>query len=137
MKSKENRKSSPMDTLIGAGTVFEGDIISDGSIAIEGRVEGRIMAKGDVVVGSEAIVEAEIATGNIEVYGHVKGNIRAGGRLEVGATATIAGDVTAKALVIKEGGNINGIIRMAEENPVLVQQLPLPASQSESDSSYH
>ncbi len=137
MKWNENRKSSPMDTLIGAGTVFEGDIVSDRSIAIEGRVKGRIMAKGDVVVGSEAIVEAEIATENIEVYGHVTGNIRAGGRLEVGATARIVGDVTAKALVIKEGGNINGIIRMAEENQVLVQQLPLPASQSDSDSSYH
>lgn len=137
MKWKENRKSSPMDTLFGAGTVFEGDIVSDRSIAIEGKVKGRIMAKGDVVIGSEAIVEAEIATENIEVYGHVTGNIRAAGRLEVGATGRIAGDVTAKALVIKEGGNINGIVRMAEENPVLVQQLSLPASQTVSDSSYH
>ena len=137
MKQKENRKSSPMDTLIGAGTVFEGDIMSDGSIAIEGRVKGRIMAKGDVVVGSEAFVEAEIAVENIEVYGRVTGNIRAGGRLEAGATARIAGDVTAKVLVIKEGGHINGIIKMAEENHVHAQQLPLPAFETDSDSSYH
>lgn len=137
MKWKENRKSSPMDTLIGAGTVFEGDIMSDRSIAIEGRVKGRIMAKGDVVVGSEAIVEAEIVTETIEVYGHIMGNIRAYGRLEVGATGRITGDVTAKALTIKEGGNVNGIVRMAEENQVPVQQLPLPASQTDSDSSYH
>jgi len=137
MKWKENRKSSPMDTLIGAGTLFEGDIMSDRSIAIEGRVKGRIMAKGDVVVGSEAIVEAEIATENIEVYGHIVGNIRAYGRLEVGATGRITGDVTAKTLAIKEGGNVNGVIRMAEENQVPVQQLPLPASQTDSDSSYH
>jgi cytoskeletal protein CcmA (bactofilin family) len=137
MKWKENRKSSPMDTLIGAGTVFEGDIMSDRSIAIEGRVKGRIMAKGDVVVGSEAVVEAEIATENIEVYGHILGNIKAYGRLEVGATGRITGDITAKALAIKEGGNVNGIIRMADENQVPVQQLPLPASQTDSDSSYH
>jgi len=137
MKWKENRKNSPMDTLIGAGTVFEGDIMSDRSIAIEGKIKGRIMAKGDVVVGSEAIVEAEIATENIEVYGHIIGNIRAYGRLEVGATGRITGDVTAKALAIKEGGNINGIIRMADENQTPVQQLPPPASQTDSDSSYH
>jgi cytoskeletal protein CcmA (bactofilin family) len=137
MKWKENRKSSPMDTLIGAGTLFEGDILSDRSIAIEGRVKGRIMAKGDVVVGSEAIIEAEIAAENIEAYGHVTGNIRANGRLEVGATGKITGDVTAKALAIKEGGNVNGIIRMAQENQGTVQQLPLPASQADSDSSYH
>jgi cytoskeletal protein CcmA (bactofilin family) len=137
MKWKENRKSAPMDTLIGVGTVFEGDIMSDRSIAIEGRVKGRIMAKGDVVVGSEAVVEAEIATENIEVYGYIIGNIRAHGRLEVGATGRITGDVTAKALAIKEGGNVNGIIRMADENQATIQQLPLPASQSDSDSSFH
>jgi cytoskeletal protein CcmA (bactofilin family) len=137
MKWKENRKSVPMDTLIGLGTVFEGDIMSDRSIAIEGKVKGRIMAKGDVVVGSEAIVEAEIATENIEVYGHVIGNIRACSRLEVGATGKITGDVTAKALAIKDGGNVNGAIRMAEENQLPVQQLPSPASQTDSDSSYH
>jgi len=34
------------------------------------------MAKGDVVVGSEAIVEAEIATEHIEVYGQIIGNVR-------------------------------------------------------------
>ena len=137
MKWKENRKSSPMDTLIGVGTVFEGDIMSDRSIAIEGRVKGRIMAKGDVVVGSEAIVEAEIATEHIEVYGQIIGNVRAYGRLEVGATGRITGNVTAKALAIKEGGNVNGIIRMADENQATIQQLPLPASQSDTDSSFH
>jgi len=137
MKWKENRKSAPMDTLIGVGTVFEGDIMSDRSIAIEGRVKGRIIAKGDVVVGSEAVVEAEIATENIEVYGYIIGNIRAHGRLEVGATGRITGDVTAKALAIKEGGNVNGIIRMVDENQATIQQLPLPASQSDSDSSFH
>jgi cytoskeletal protein CcmA (bactofilin family) len=137
MKWKDKRKSSPMETLIGAGTVFEGDILSDRSIAIEGRVKGRIVAKGDLVIGSEAVVEAEIATENIEVYGQVMGNIRAGGRLEVGATGGITGDVTAKVLAIKEGGNVNGSIRMAEENHGTVQQLPLPASQANADSSYH
>jgi cytoskeletal protein CcmA (bactofilin family) len=137
MKWKDNRKSSPMDTLIGVGTVFEGDIMTEGSIAIEGKVKGRIVAKGDVVVGSVAVVEAEIATENIEVCGHITGNIRAYGRLELGATGTITGDVRAKALAIKEGGNVNGSIRMAEEDQEPVQQLPLPASPTDSDSSYH
>ena len=137
MKWRDDGKASPMDTLIDPGTVFEGDIRSEGGIAVEGTVKGRILAKGEVMVQCHATVEAEIVAETIRIEGRVTGNITAYGRLEVGATGRITGDVAAKAISMKEGGTVNGIIRMVEENLARVKQLPPPSAQYDSDSSHH
>jgi len=126
-----------MDTLIDPGTVFEGDIQSEGGIAVEGTVKGRIMAKGKVVVRCHATVEAEIVAETIRIEGCVTGNITAYGRLDVGATGRITGDVATKAMSMREGGTVNGIIRMQEENLARMKQLPPPAAEHDSNSSYH
>ena len=137
MNSRDDGKASPMDTLIDPGMVFEGDIQSEGGIAVEGTVKGRIMAKGEVMVTCHATVEAEIVAGTIRVEGCVTGNITAHGRLEVGATGRITGDVATKAISMKEGGIVNGIIRMLDENLKRMKQLPPPDAEYDSDSSYH
>jgi cytoskeletal protein CcmA (bactofilin family) len=133
----DNGKASPMDTLIDPGTVFEGDIQSEGGVAVEGTVRGRIMAKGEVLVKCHATVEAEIVAGTIRIDGRVTGNVTAHGRLEVGATGRITGDVVTKAIMLKEGGTVNGIIRMLEENLGRIKQLPPPGVEHDSDSSFH
>jgi cytoskeletal protein CcmA (bactofilin family) len=137
MKWRDDWKASPMDTLIDPGTVFEGDIQSEGGIAVEGTVKGRIVAKGEVMVKCYATVEAEIVAGTIRIEGCVTGNVTAYGRLEVGATGRITGDVETKAIGMKEGGTVNGIIRMQAENLAPMKQLPPPGAQHDSDSSYH
>jgi cytoskeletal protein CcmA (bactofilin family) len=137
MKWRDNGKASPMDTLIDPGTVFEGDIQSEGGIAIEGKVKGRITAKGEVMVKCQATVEAEIVAEIIRIEGCVTGNIMAHGRLEVGATGRITGDVATKSISMREGGTVNGIIRMVEETRGRMKQLPLPGAQYDADSSYH
>jgi len=137
MKWRDDWKASTMDTLIGPGMVFEGDIQSEGGIAVEGTVKGRIVAKGEVMVKCHATVEADIVAGTIWIEGCVTGNVTAHGSLEMGATGRITGGVATKAISIKEGGTVNGIIRMDAENLPQMKQLPPPAAEHDSESSYH
>ena len=44
----------PADTVLGAGTVFEGQLTVEGSARIEGRVTGVVKVSGLLVVGAKA-----------------------------------------------------------------------------------
>ena len=71
MKRNKNKrdKDLSLDTLIGPNTVFEGSIQSERSVCVEGSIRGRIEAKGEVVVGREGKVEADIYAASIVVGG--------------------------------------------------------------------
>jgi cytoskeletal protein CcmA (bactofilin family) len=110
MKLNKNKKGKDLslDTLIGPNTVFEGSIQSDRSVCVEGSIRGRIEAKGEVVVGREGKVEADIYADSIVVGGQVIGNINARSRLEITATGRVTGDVEATTITVAEGGMVDG-----------------------------
>ncbi len=59
---KKNDISDNLDTHIGSKTIFEGVLISNESICIEGTVKGKVECKGSVVVGKEGKVKADLST---------------------------------------------------------------------------
>ena len=82
------------------GTVnFQHDLILDG------KIEGEIHSTGNLTVGENARIKAEIKTGTVVVYGKVHGNMTATDRVELKSSAEVIGDIKAKTLVI-EGGAI-------------------------------
>lgn len=99
-------------SVIAHDTTWKGDLQSDGTIHVHGRVEGSIRAKQDVFVAEEADVDATITATNVVVAGFVKGSIRCGGRFEALPQARIAGEVQAPTLVVHDGANVTGQFRM-------------------------
>lgn len=82
------------------GTVkFQHDLI------VDGKIEGDIQSTGNLTVGENARLKAEIKTGTVVVYGKVHGNLTATDRVELKSSAEVIGDIKAKTLVI-EGGAI-------------------------------
>ena len=47
MFSNKTNKASPIDSLIGAGTVITGDVQFTGGLRIDGTVKGNIKAVGE------------------------------------------------------------------------------------------
>lgn len=78
---------------------FQHDLI------VDGKIEGEIHSAGNLTVGENARIKAEIKTGTIVVYGKVHGNMTASDRIELKSSAEVIGDIKAKTLVI-EGGAI-------------------------------
>jgi cytoskeletal protein CcmA (bactofilin family) len=120
---KERAATLTLDTLIGANTVFEGFIRSERSLCVEGSVRGRIEAKGEVVVGRDGKVEADIQADCVVVGGQVVGNITVQRRLEITATGRVTGDIEARSMSIAEGGVLDGFCKMLERVETPYRQL--------------
>ncbi len=101
-------------SLIGLGMKVVGDCETDGTIRIEGTVEGSVRAGKAVVVGKDGVVSGDIATQDAVVSGTVIGTLVAESRLELQATCRIEGDVTARRMQLEEGAILNGTVHMGE-----------------------
>jgi cytoskeletal protein CcmA (bactofilin family) len=101
-------------SIIGPGMRVVGDINADGVVKIEGTVVGTVRAGRQVLVGKGGEVEGDVIAREAIIGGEVRGSIRADERVEIQATSVIHGDIAAKRLLVQEGGEINGVVRMGE-----------------------
>lgn len=109
-----------LDTLIGKEVVVEGKLECAGDVQINGQFVGDIEVEGDLIIGEQARVKAEIEAVNVYVAGEVEGNIEAKEKLEILETGRVTGNVTSQALSIEPGGILKGSSKMqdvSEEEP--------------------
>lgn len=95
-------------TIVGAGARLEGNVVSAGSLRIDGQVKGQINADGDVSLSPQSQVEADIRAQNVSVAGKFKGNLIVKGKAHLARGGRIDGNITSKTLVIEEGGVFHG-----------------------------
>jgi cytoskeletal protein CcmA (bactofilin family) len=88
-------------------------IRSSGSVL--GTFSGRIECEGDLMIGSEAHVEADIHASRVTIAGYVRGNVTAPTRLKITSSGRLEGDARVGALVVQEGGVHHGVIRVHPE----------------------
>ncbi|NLM37742.1 MAG: polymer-forming cytoskeletal protein [Firmicutes bacterium] len=109
-KHEANRKggSRKIDTLIGKDSAFTGNIESTGTIRIDGKFEGEIITKGDLVIGESGVVQGKIKAENITIAGKVHGEVEAAGKLELVPTGNLEGEAKMALLVVEEGAVFQG-----------------------------
>jgi cytoskeletal protein CcmA (bactofilin family) len=102
-------------SVVAHDTNWKGDLESDGSVHVHGRVEGSIRAKLDVFIAEEADVDATVTATNVIIAGLIQGSIRCTDRFEVLPQGRVSGDIHAPTLVIHEGAHVTGQFRMGNE----------------------
>ena len=113
-------RNEPMNTpdavisIIAAGMKVVGDCETDGTLRIEGTVEGSVSAGKAIVIGKDGLVDGHVITADAVIAGRVTGTVRADSRLEVQASARIDGEVAARRMQLEEGAVLNGTLRMGE-----------------------
>ncbi|MBE6044908.1 Polymer-forming cytoskeletal [Clostridium thermopalmarium DSM 5974] len=120
--SKKDRQGDVMqdktvDTVIGADTEMKGSINSSGIIRIDGKYEGDICTKTDVIIGENGQVIGNISANIVSVSGKVEGNINADNLLEIHSTGTLIGDILVKNISIHEGAMFKGKSTMIADIP--------------------
>ncbi|HTY06160.1 MAG TPA: polymer-forming cytoskeletal protein [Gemmatimonadales bacterium] len=101
-------------SIIGAGMRVVGDITADGVVKIEGTIVGTIHAGRQVLVAKGGMVEGDVFAREAIIGGEVRGTIEASERVELQATSVVHGDVATRRLLVQEGGEVNGVVRMGE-----------------------
>lgn len=116
MFKKENQggESKEVETVIGPSVKVKGNFHGKGNIIVEGILEGSLKTAGNIFVGENAKITANIETNDIEIAGEINGNIKAEGYLEIKSTAIITGDVDCKTVSIEKGAQINGKYSMSK-----------------------
>ena len=114
-EAAQDRINDRVDTIIGAGTVFVGEIHIKGTLRIDGRAEGKIECSGDVVIGEGGIAETVVQARNLKVAGVLKGNATASGVLEITDTGKLFGDIEVGKLAISDGALFQGQCTMKVE----------------------
>ena len=116
-----------IDSLIGAGTIIQGDVTFTGGLRIDGRVDGNVIAAegepGTLVISAEARVEGEIRVSHVVINGTVNGPIAVGDHLELQPRARIVGDVSYRSLEMHVGAVIEGRLIHSEPGTAAVVEL--------------
>jgi cytoskeletal protein CcmA (bactofilin family) len=101
-------------SIIGPGMKVVGDCLTDGTVRVEGTVEGSVKAGKAVVVGKQGAVIGDVQTQDAVISGRVTGTLVAESRLELQATCQIDGDVRTRRMQLEEGALLNGTVHMSE-----------------------
>jgi cytoskeletal protein CcmA (bactofilin family) len=91
-----------------------GDITADGVVKVEGTVVGTVRAGRQVLVAKGGVVEGDVVAREAIVGGEVRGGVHASERVEIQTSSVVHGDISTKRLLVQEGGEINGVIRMGD-----------------------
>ncbi|MBL0050851.1 MAG: polymer-forming cytoskeletal protein [Bacteroidetes bacterium] len=112
--STNNEATSSSINLIGAGTVIDGEIKSNGDIRIDGTVNGAVHSKAKVVVGPTGVVEGDVHCQNADISGAVKGTTHVSDTCFLKATSRIVGDIVTGKFVVEVGANFTGNCNMGQ-----------------------
>ena len=115
MNRKETMAAPPseLNALLGKGSQFEGKLIFEGTVRIDGKFRGEIHSEGKLVVGEHGDLEGEIWVESAVISGKVKGNINAKGKLELQPPARIEGNIITPVLMVQEGAVFDGQCQMS------------------------
>lgn len=105
-------------SIIAAGMRISGDIESGGVIKIDGRVDGSVIGARQILLGRGGAIHGNVEADEVVIGGDVFGSVRATNRLELQGTATVQGNIDTKSIVVMEGAQITGNVRMSELVPI-------------------
>lgn len=117
---KKEKKIASISTFLGFDSSIEGTVEFQGTIRLDGRVNGKISSNsGTLIVGEKAVIHADIIVDTIIIMGEVSGTIDAKKRIEVHPPGRLSGDIQAAVISIKPGGSFNGNCSMKSKTAAL------------------
>ena len=121
-KKHEAEKVLDVDASM-QGTLIFKDYVN---LKINGTFEGVLNTKGSLMIGEQAVVNADITGESIVVAGKVTGNITALKDLKLISPARVIGDIRSPLLSIAEGAIFDGTSRMLSKSDALTDNVMTP-----------
>ena len=133
-KSDETyNRMGDLNTIIGKGAKFEGNIQVEHSIRIDGTLKGNVKSSDSIVVGKEGVVDGEIHVKSAIIGGKVSGKIYAAGKVVLETSAVFNGDLKTNKLVINEGATFDGSCEMKSTQTTFAGATAKQASEKTKD----
>ncbi len=114
MSDQLNLDGAFINSLVGEGARFNGDISLDGLFRVDGDFSGRIRNADKVLIGKNGRAECSVRAGTVVIGGVVKGDIVATGKVVILSTGMVIGNITAPRLYVEEGVLLQGNCTITE-----------------------
>jgi cytoskeletal protein CcmA (bactofilin family) len=108
-------KSGELNGFLDRGATFRGELEFEDTMRIDGKFNGKIHSKNELIVGESAHIEGDIHVGRIAISGTVVGKIVADTRVEIHRNGKVYSDVETPALIIEEGAIFQGNCVMGDK----------------------
>jgi len=122
-KGSGTPQQSEITAFLGKGTEFKGVLSFEGTIRVDGKVEGEVVTKDTLIAGDGAFLQGEITVGTIISSGKIVGNINASQKVHLLAPASVQGTIRTPKLIVEEGVIFDGKCEMAEEKKTVEQKV--------------
>ncbi len=122
-KGSGTPEQGEITAFLGKGTEFKGVLSFEGTIRVDGKVEGEIISKDTLIASDGAFLQGEISVGTIIVSGNIDGNINAGQKVHLLSPANVKGNIKTPKLIIEEGVTFDGKCEMAGEKKTSEQKV--------------
>ena len=109
-------KSGDLNGFLDRGATFRGELEFEDTMRIDGKFNGRIRSKNELIVGESAHIEGDLHIGRIAISGTVVGKIVATQRVEIHRNGKVYSDIDTPALIIEEGAIFQGNCVMGEKS---------------------
>jgi len=127
MGAEMKNKSGELNGFLDRGSSFRGELEFEDTMRIDGRFNGKIMTKNELIVGESAQIEGEVHAGRIAISGTIIGKIIATQRVEIHRNGKVYSDIDTPALIIEEGAIFQGNCVMGDKKPALVTNIAAKA----------
>jgi cytoskeletal protein CcmA (bactofilin family) len=112
---KSSQKDTSLDTTyVGKNLKIKGTISGEGSIIIQGSLEGKFDLKGRLKIAQGAKIKGNVRASDVYVSGNIEGEITASERVQLDNTAKIIGGIVSPKISILEGAMFDGEIKMSD-----------------------
>ena len=102
-------------TIIGKGAVCEGDFSAEGSVRIDGEVNGDVRVTGTLIVGAAGSVRGNVEAQSVVIGGEITGDVTVTEKTELTATARLIGNISTAVIVIDENAVFHGNCNMNQD----------------------
>lgn len=120
-------KSGELNGFLDRGSSFKGELEFEDTMRIDGKFNGKISSKNELIVGESAHIEGDVHVGRIAISGTVVGKIIADQRVEIHRNGKVYSDIDTPALIIEEGAIFQGNCTMGERNKGNVTNIAVKA----------
>src|SRR5678816_2590664 len=111
-RSRQVEQGNENITLLGKGSDFKGIVSFDGTVRVDGRVEGEIHTTGTLIVGEHAIIKGIVSAGVLMNSGKINGTITAVEKIQILKPGVLVGDIRTPSIAIEEGSHFHGMCDM-------------------------
>lgn len=109
---KKNFNAAKIDTLIGQGTVINGDLVFSGGLHVDGKIIGNVVADEAsdalLILSEFGHIEGEVKVPNMVLNGEIIGDVFGANRVELAPKSCINGSVYYNLIEMAIGAQVNG-----------------------------